>query len=140
MSGTRTSARSDSTPRRRQPMSEPITFAIIGTGWRAEFLIRMARAAPDRLAVAAVVARSDASAERIAGAWGVKTVRSLDDVVGRGVDFVVPAVPWPEMPGAIRELVADGTRVMAETPPAPDLDGLRSLWRDVGRSGLVQVG
>jgi predicted dehydrogenase len=44
------------------------------------------------------------------------------------------------MPGAIRELVATGTKVMAETPPAPELDGLRSLWRDVGASGLVQVG
>src|SRR3954470_1035924 len=113
MSGTRTSARSDSTPRRRQPMSEPITFAIIGTGWRSEFLIRMARAAPDRLAVAAVVARSDASAARIAGAWGVRTVRGSDDVAKGEVDFVVPAVPWPQMPVAIRELVATGTKVMA---------------------------
>jgi hypothetical protein len=29
--------------------------------------------------------------------------------------------------------------VLAETPPAPDLDGLRSLWADVGGTGLVQV-
>jgi predicted dehydrogenase len=121
-------------------MPEPITFAIIGTGWRCEFLIRMAQAAPDRLAVAAVVARTATSAERIASAWGVKTVRGIDEVTRSGVDFVVPAVSWPQTPIAIRELVATGTKVMAETPPAPDLDGLRSLWRDVGASGLVQVG
>jgi predicted dehydrogenase len=29
--------------------------------------------------------------------------------------------------------------VLAETPPAPDLDGLRGLWSAVGASGLVQV-
>jgi predicted dehydrogenase len=29
--------------------------------------------------------------------------------------------------------------VLAETPPAPDLDGLRRLWSAVGDSGLVQV-
>ncbi|MFI5258317.1 MAG: hypothetical protein ACHQ01_01720 [Candidatus Limnocylindrales bacterium] len=29
--------------------------------------------------------------------------------------------------------------ILCETPPAPDLDGLRSLWSEVGASGLVQV-
>jgi hypothetical protein len=28
---------------------------------------------------------------------------------------------------------------LCETPPAPDLEGLRSLWAAVGASGLVQV-
>jgi predicted dehydrogenase len=53
--------------------------------------------------------------------------------------LVIPAVPWPEMPNTIRSLVSDGFRVLAETPPAPDLDGLRSLWADVGGTGMVQV-
>jgi len=39
----------------------------------------------------------------------------------------------------IAELVDGGARVLAETPPAPDADGLRALWARVGDSGLVQV-
>ena len=48
-------------------------------------------------------------------------------------------MPWPVTPEATRELVGRGVPVLAETPPAPDLDGLRALWADVGASGLVQV-
>ncbi len=52
---------------------------------------------------------------------------------------MIASVPWAVMPDATRELVALGLRVLAETPPAPDLDGLRALWADVGDRGLVQV-
>ena len=44
-------------------------------------------------------------------------------------------MPWAATPEAIRELVGLGARVLAETPPAPDLAGLRALWDDVGDSG-----
>ena len=52
---------------------------------------------------------------------------------------MIVSVPWPVTPDATRELVGRGVRVLAETPPAPDLPGLRKLWTDVGGSGLVQV-
>ncbi|WNB86888.1 gfo/Idh/MocA family oxidoreductase [Cellulomonas sp. ATA003] len=54
-------------------------------------------------------------------------------------DYVIASVSWPAMPGVVRELVDAGVPVMAETPPAPDLDGLRSLWADVGGRGSVSV-
>jgi predicted dehydrogenase len=119
-------------------MTEPTRFAIVGTGWRSEFFLRMAAAAPDRLQATGVLARSDASAARVAG-WGVPTTRSLDDLLAARPDFVIASVSWPAMPGVITELVQRGVRVLAETPPAPDADGLRKLWNDVGASRLVQV-
>lgn len=119
-------------------MTEPARFAIIGTGWRSEFFLRVAAAAPARLQAVGVLARSDASAARVAG-WDVPVHRSLDDLLAARPDFVIASVSWPAMPGVVTELVERGVRVLAETPPAPDADGLRKLWHDVGGSRLVQV-
>src|SRR3954452_1388885 len=65
---------------------------------------------------------------------------SLDACLREGkVDFVVTATPRAVTPGLMVDAVDRGLPLLAETPPAPDLDALRSLWSDVGGSGLVQV-
>jgi predicted dehydrogenase len=116
------------------------TFAIVGSGWRARFFARLAKTVPDRLRVAGVVTRSVARAEAVAGEWAVPAYVSIDDLLAHDrPDFVIVSVPWAASPAAIRELVARDIKVLAETPPAPDVDGLRQLWTDVGGSGLVQV-
>lgn len=120
-------------------MSNPVKFAVVGTGWRSEFYLRVAQAAPERLQAVAVVANSDAAEERMASAWGVPVVRTLAEAMSHEPEFVIAAVSWPSMPGVVTELVELGAQVLAETPPAPTADGLRSLWAAVGSSGRVQV-
>ncbi|MEV4319923.1 Gfo/Idh/MocA family oxidoreductase [Actinocrispum sp. NPDC049592] len=104
-------------------------FAIVGSGWRAEYFWRLAT---DGLECVGVVSRSPKTLP-------VPVFTSLDECLAAKPDFVVTAVPWAVTPGLIVELVERGVRVLAETPPAPDVDGLRELWRKVGESGLVQV-
>jgi len=121
-------------------MSPRTTFGIVGGGWRSHFLLRLADAAPGRLNVAGVVTRTADAGERVTTRWAVPTYRTIDELLkAEDVDYVVAAVSWPAMPGVIRDLVAAGMAVLAETPPAPDLDRMRSLWGDVAGSGLVQV-
>src|SRR5688572_6094774 len=55
------------------------------------------------------------------------------------IDFVLTATPRSVTPLLITDAVDRGLPVLAETPPAPDLDGLRALWSAVGDSGLAQV-
>jgi predicted dehydrogenase len=113
----------------------PTTFAVVGSGKRSRFFLRLAAAAPDRLRATGVVSRDPGRAD-----LGVPAVRTLDELLaGERPDFVAAAVPWPQMPDVARAAVALGVPVLLETPPAPDLDGLRALWADVGDSGLVQV-
>jgi len=127
----------------------PIRFGVVGSGWRAEFFVRMARLLPDRFQVTAVVTRTAERGAQVEAAWGVPTVRTVEELLtgavpGGGVApdrpaFVVVCVPWPVTPEVIREVADAGVPVLAETPPAPDAAGLRSLWADVGSTGLVQV-
>lgn len=115
-------------------------FGLVGSGWRAEFFARLARQAPNRFAVAGVVSRSAERRTEVERTWQVPVHSSVEGLVAAGdCDFVIPCVPWSETPAVTREVVAAGCPVLAETPPAPDLAGLRQLWFDVGATGLVQV-
>jgi predicted dehydrogenase len=116
------------------------TFGAIGSGRRTRFFLRLAAAVPDRFRVSGIVTRSADRAAEITAEWGVPAFGSIDELLRHErPDYIAAAVPWPAMPDAIRETAGRGVPVLAETPPAPDLDGLRSLWGDVGGTGLVQV-
>lgn len=104
------------------------SFVVVGAGWRAEMFWRLGAALPGLRCLGAVV--------RTPRELPVPALRSLDDV---RPDFVVTAVPWDAGPGVIRAAVDRGLPVLAETPPAPDLAGMRALWEDVGEAELVQV-
>ena len=104
------------------------SFAVVGAGWRAEMFWRLGAALDGLECLGAVV--------RTPRALPVRTFASLAEV---RPDFVVTAVPWPANPHVIADAVHRGLPVLAETPPAPDLAGLRALWADVGDSTAVQV-
>lgn len=107
-------------------------FAVVGTGWRGEYFWRLADGL-DGLDCVGVVSRRPRELP-------VPVYGSVADCLAAAKpDFVVTAVPWAVTPTLVVELVERGVPVLAETPPAPDLDGLRRLWQRVGRSGLVQI-
>ncbi|MDG4836601.1 Gfo/Idh/MocA family oxidoreductase [Micromonospora sp. WMMD967] len=115
-------------------------FGLVGSGWRGEFFLRLARLLPQRLRATGVVTRTESRGAEVAAAWDVPTFRTTAELLAHErPDVVIVSVPWPVTPDVTRELVAAGVPVLAETPPAPDLAGLRALWADVGGSGLVQV-
>ena len=119
---------------------QPIRFAIVGTGWRAEFYFRIAKALPERLALVGVVSRRPARARQVHEEWGLPTYGTLDELL-RAVSpaFVITCVPWVANPPLVRELAGRGIPVLAETPPATDIDGLAALWRLSHEGARIQV-
>jgi predicted dehydrogenase len=108
------------------------SFVVVGSGWRAEMFWRLAGGLPDVECLGAVV--------RTPRSLAVPTFASLAEcIAATPPDFVVTAVPWDANPGVIVDAVRRELPVLAETPPAPDLPGLRALWSAVGDAGLVQV-
>jgi predicted dehydrogenase len=115
-------------------------FALVGSGWRSAFFLRLAQQAPERFAVTGVVTRSAERGAEMETLWRVPTYRSISQLLAEHwPEFVVPCVPWSQTAPTTIELVEAGVPVLAETPPAADLEGLRALWTRVGASGLVQV-
>jgi predicted dehydrogenase len=111
---------------------EPAGFAIVGTGYRTEYFLRIAAALPDRLQVTALFGRNESRALELGDRFGVPIVSDFEALVRTRPGFVLVCVAWGPTPGFIKQAVAAGLPVLTETPPAPDAAGLRDLWADVG--------
>jgi hypothetical protein len=120
-------------------MNRPITFGIVGGAWRAEFFFRIAQALPDRFRISGCVARTEATRSRIETARGIATFSTIGGLVSSKPDFVVTSVPWAVSAPVILELASHDVAVLAETPPAQDLEALTKLWKELPRNARVQV-
>ncbi len=109
-----------------------IRFGIVGAGWRAEFFLRIAAAAPEHFEMPVVVARNPEKAKRFADLWPCAIVATTDEMLaGRTLDFAVTSVSWAANPEIVKKLVRHGVPVLCETPPAPDLNTMIELWQFV---------
>jgi len=120
-------------------MAETV-FSIIGGGGRAGYFMRIAAALPDRFRVAGLMVRNEAKGKAVEQKWKVPTVRTLDELLAlEKPAFVVISVGWPGTPVFIRELANRKVPSIAETPPAPDLDGLNGLADLIKAGARAQV-
>ena len=109
-------------------MTKPIKFGIIGAGWRITFFLQIARELPERFQIGGLLARNAEKRQALETRWGVPAYATLDELL-RVPDqqFIVVAVSWPATPVLLKELASRNVPALAETPPAPDLEGLISL-------------
>lgn len=117
-----------------------IRFGVIGSGWRSEFFLRIARAMPERFEVTGLVTRSEDTARAVEERWGVRGFLSVDDLLeATAPSFVVVSVPRDVVPNLLRTLAARGMPVLTETPPAPDAETAAELHELVKGGALIQV-
>lgn len=120
-------------------MSAPTVIGVVGAEWRAEYYLRIAQALPDRFRVANVLTRTEESADRVAAKYSVRSTTDRASFLAEKYDYVVVAVPRDAVPELIRDVVGAKIPVLAETPPAEDVEQLRDLYTLLGPDAPVQV-
>ncbi len=115
-------------------------FAVVGAGWRTDFFLRVAAALP-QMKLCGVVARNETRGKEVESDWGVPCFASVTDLMrSTRPSFVIASVSAEAMPEVCIELAGHGVPILAETPPAPDLDGLVSLYQALSEAGArIQV-
>jgi predicted dehydrogenase len=120
-------------------MAKPIVFGLVGGRWRAEFYFRIAQALPGRFRVAGCVAQSETTRTRVKADWNIPVFDKIDGLLNEQPEFVVTSVPWAASEPLLLELASRNVPVLAETPPASDLQGLIRLWQNLPDNARIQV-
>lgn len=116
-----------------------IRYGIVGSGWRSDFYLRIARALPAHFTVCGVVSRHAEKRADIRTEWGVPVFADLHELLHTAPDFVVVSVNRTAAVAVIAELAACGVPVLTETPAADDMDGLLALHRLEVGGAVIQV-
>jgi len=108
----------------------PYRIAIVGTGWRTEFFLRVIAALPERFALAGVVTRDPSGRRDWARPWGAPPLYdSLATLAAaEAPDGVVVSVPASLATKPVEEAAGLGLPLLRETPAGMNLEDLRRMW------------
>ncbi len=118
------------------------SFSIIGgSSFRAQYYLRVAQMLPDQFRVSGMVVRDAAKGQELERKWKIAAYRTIEELLQKEYpDFVVVSTSKPVLPGYLLQLAELNIPALAETPPAPDLDGLLLLHDKLTEKGArVQV-
>lgn len=106
-----------------------IRYAIIGSGWRSLFYIRIANALPEQFEVTGMLVRSQEKVDLFTKKYGIFVTMSKEELLAAKPDFVVSAISRVDNGKLCIEMMKEGIPVLAETPPSDSLEELKEIWR-----------
>jgi predicted dehydrogenase len=119
-------------------MNRPIVFGIIGSGWRAEMYLKLARLLPQQFQVSGVLIRNPSKYESVIEKWNFTVYSSLERLAADS-DFVVLAVSKAAAPPLLLKLAELKIPVLAETPTASTPAEYEMLRSSILEAPLIQV-
>ena len=117
----------------------PLRFAIVGSGWRAAFFLRVAAALPERFIVSCIASRSDETRRAAAQRWGVPAVTTSSKVRATRPDVVVGCVAPAASTPLAAELAGVGLPMLLETPAGSSAEEIVALLDLEAQGARIQV-
>ena len=119
--------------------TKPLTFIIVGSGWRSLFYARIAKKYPEQFQLKYMLCRSQEKADKMATEHGIPTTTSIDACEEAKPDFVVIAVSKNSICAETIKWAKKGFAVFCETPAAGTLEELKELWDLVQKGAKIQI-
>ena len=121
-------------------MNDKIRFALVGSGWRAEFYARIARELPDQFELTGTWHHSPEKGEAWQRRFGGRVAARPEELLQDRPDFLVLSLTKPAIPEMLSELMDLEIPVLCETPPFTDLETGLQLWETACRKkAVIQV-
>ena len=118
---------------------EKIRFAIVGSGWRSLFYVRIAKAMPEKFELLAMLCRTKEKAEKMARENDIVTVTDESEVLAMKPDFIVTAVDRDSTNAIARYYASLGFAVLSETPTAENIADLMDTYEDIQKGYKLQI-
>ncbi len=119
---------------------EKVRYGLIGSGWRAEFYIRIAKLVPEKFELTAVLIRDEEKGNKFAEKFGVKVVNILEELINDSIDFVVLAIKRGYVSDYLETLLKLQIPVLSETPAGESEEALIQVWKAFEKyNGKIQV-
>ena len=117
----------------------PLSFVIVGSGWRAMFYVRIALRYPQCFKLCYLLCRTEEKAELIHREYGIPVTTDAQVCEAAHPDFVVVAVDRAAKFQVTKQWLSKGYPVLSETPAASTVDELEELWVLKQRGARLQV-
>lgn len=118
---------------------KPLSFIIVGSGWRSLFYARIAKKYPELFELKYMLCRSQEKADKMAAEHSIPTTTSIEACEEAKPDFVVVAVSKGSLCAEAMKWAQKGFAVLCETPAACSLKELKALWYLIQNGAKIQV-
>ena len=118
---------------------KPLSFVIVGSGWRAMFYVRIALRYPQCFRLCYLLCRTKEKAERLRKEYGIPVTTDAGVCEKARPDFVAVAVDRSSNFAVTKQWLEKGFAVLSETPAAGTADELEELWALHRRGARLQI-